>query len=83
MLCKSASPNYGPSSGSCSQPHMTEMQQAGELAAWVRPDAMASVLIAVANGLVMQAVIDPNGPTLPAMTSQFGALLLAAREPSG
>jgi AcrR family transcriptional regulator len=60
--------------------HMTEMQEAGELAAWVRPDAMASVLIAVANGLVMQAVIDPDGPTLPAMTSQFGALLLAARE---
>jgi AcrR family transcriptional regulator len=60
--------------------HMTQMQHGGELAAWVRPDAMASVLIAVANGLVMQAVIDPNGPTLPAMTSQFGALLLAARE---
>jgi AcrR family transcriptional regulator len=60
--------------------HMTEMQNDGELAVWVRPDAMASVLIAVANGLVMQAVIDPDGPTLPAMTSQFGALLLAARE---
>jgi hypothetical protein len=59
---------------------MTQMQEAGDLAAWVRPDAMASVLIAVANGLVMQAVTDPNGPTLPAMTSQFGALLLAARE---
>ena len=38
------------------------------------------MLIAVANGLVMQAVIDSNGPTLPAMTSQFGGLLLAARE---
>jgi len=60
--------------------HMTQMQNAGELATWVRPDAMASVLIAVANGLVMQAIIDPSGPTLPAMTSQFGALLLAARE---
>ncbi len=60
--------------------HMTQMQTAGELATWVRPDAMASVLIAVANGLVTQAIIDPNGPTMPAMTSQFGALLLAARE---
>jgi AcrR family transcriptional regulator len=60
--------------------HMTEMQAGGELAAWIRPDAMASVLIAVANGLVMQAVIDPEGPPLPAMTGQFGALLLAARE---
>jgi AcrR family transcriptional regulator len=60
--------------------HITQMRQAGELAAWVRPDAMAAVLIAVANGLVMQSVTDPNGPTLPAMASQFGALLLAARE---
>jgi AcrR family transcriptional regulator len=59
--------------------HITEMQASGELAAWVRPDAMASVLIAVANGLVMQAVIDANGPTLPTLTNQFGALLLAAR----
>jgi AcrR family transcriptional regulator len=60
--------------------HMTEMQDGGELAAWIRPDVMASVLIAVANGLVMQAITDPDGPPLPAMTSQFGALLLAARE---
>lgn len=60
--------------------HMTKMQDGGELAAWVRPEAMAAMLIAVANGLVMQSVLDPDGPTLPAMTSQFGALLLAARK---
>jgi AcrR family transcriptional regulator len=58
---------------------MARMQQQGELARWVRPDVMASVLLAVANGLVMQAVIDTDGPDLPAMAGQFGALLLAAR----
>jgi AcrR family transcriptional regulator len=59
--------------------HIAQMQDRGELAAWVRPDAMAAVLLAVANGLVMQVVVDPDGPDLPAMSSQFGALLLAAR----
>jgi AcrR family transcriptional regulator len=60
---------------------MQRMQEHGELGAWIRPDVMASVLLAVANGLVMQAAIDPDGPAMPAMAGQFGALLLAAREP--
>lgn len=59
--------------------HMVEMQQRDELAAWVDPDAMSSVLIAVANGLVLQVTVDPGGADLAAMTGQFGALLLAAR----
>ena len=62
--------------------HMTDMQQRGQLAAWVDPDAMSSVLVAVANGLVLQVTVDPDGPELEAMASQFGALLLAARQPS-
>lgn len=62
--------------------HITDMQQRGELAGWVDPDAMSSVLVAVANGLVLQVTVDPDGPELEAMASQFGALLLAARQPS-
>lgn len=58
---------------------MREMQADGLLPSWVQADAMASLLIAVANGLVMQVTIDPDGSDLTAMSSQFGLLLLAAR----
>ncbi len=57
---------------------MQEMQQAGRLPTWVDPPAMASLLVAVANGLVLHVTIDPAGPDLAAMAGQFGALLLAA-----
>jgi AcrR family transcriptional regulator len=58
---------------------MTEMQAAQTLPSWVEPQAMASLFIAVANGLVMQATLDPRGPDLAAMAGQFGALLLAVQ----
>lgn len=58
--------------------HMEEMQREGQLPPWVDPDAMSSVLVAVANGLVLQVVVDPNGPTMGAMATQFAALLLSA-----
>lgn len=58
---------------------MTEMQAAGVLPEWVQPQEMASLIVAVANGLVMQVTLDPTGPELGAMAGQFGALLLAAR----
>lgn len=58
---------------------MREMQADGLLPSWVQAEAMASLLIAVANGLVMQVTIDPDGSDLTAMSSQFGLLLLAAR----
>jgi AcrR family transcriptional regulator len=61
---------------------IADMQQRGELAAWVDPDAMSSVLVAVANGLALQVTVDPDGPELEAMASQFGALLLSARQAS-
>ena len=56
---------------------MVEMQDDGALPRWVEPEAMASLLIAVANGLVLQVTIDRGGPPLAAMAGQFGALLLA------
>ncbi|MDQ4098344.1 MAG: TetR/AcrR family transcriptional regulator [Actinomycetota bacterium] len=58
---------------------MGEMQRSGLLPGWVEPDAMASLFIAVANGLVLQVTVDADGPDLAAMAAQFGALLLVAR----
>jgi AcrR family transcriptional regulator len=58
---------------------MRQMQGDGMLPGWVDPDAMASLFIAVANGLVLQVTVDAGGPELAAMAGQFGALLLAAR----
>jgi AcrR family transcriptional regulator len=57
------------------------MQATGELGAWVDPEAMAAVLVAVANGFVVQAIVDPTGPSLATLAAQFANLLLAAREP--
>lgn len=58
-----------------------EMQERGELGSWVDPEAMSALLIAVANGLVLQVTADPAGPSLEGMAGQFAALLLAARRP--
>ena len=59
---------------------MSEMQATGALPPWIEPDAMASLLIAVANGLVLQVSLDPSGPALGDMARQFGALLLAVNQ---
>ena len=59
---------------------MAGMRAAGILPSWIEPDAMASLFIAVANGLVLQVTTDPAGPGLDAMAAQFGGLLLAAGE---
>lgn len=52
----------------------------GVLPAWIEPDAMAGLFVAVANGLVLHVTVDPDGPELRAMAGQFGGLLLAARD---
>ena len=52
-----------------------------ELAAWIDPDAMAGALMAVANGMVLQVRVDPEGPPLAEMAAQFGSLMLGARTP--
>lgn len=61
---------------------ITAMQGRGELPPWVEPVAMAALLVAVANGLVLHVSVDPDGPGLSDMAAQFGALLLAARSPA-
>jgi AcrR family transcriptional regulator len=59
---------------------MRAVQKAGELGAWLDPEAMSAVLVAVANGFVVQAILDPDGPAVSAMAAQFGSLMLAVRQ---
>jgi AcrR family transcriptional regulator len=58
---------------------IADLQQRGELETWVDREAMAGVIIALANGLVLQVTVDPDGPALTDMATQFGSLLLATR----
>ena len=51
----------------------------GMLPAWVRPRAMASVIVAVVNGVVVAAALDPDGVDHTAIAAQLLALLLSAR----
>lgn len=61
---------------------MTEMVEHDDLPGWVDPDVMATLFIAVAQGLVLQATVDPDGPDVASMAGQFALLLLAARPES-
>ena len=51
-----------------------ELRRRGDVPPWVDPDAMSALLVAVANGLVLQATVDPDGPGLPDMAGRFGGL---------
>jgi len=46
---------------------------------WIEPAAMAGLLLAVAQGVVLQTTIDGAGPSSPAMADQFARLLLASQ----
>jgi AcrR family transcriptional regulator len=59
--------------------HIGALKADGHLPAWVEPATMATLLIAVANGLVLQVTVDRVGPTVPELAGQFAGLLLAAR----
>lgn len=50
----------------------------GAVAAWVEPEAMASLLIAAANGTALQTRLDPEGPDVTAAAAQLANLLLGA-----
>jgi AcrR family transcriptional regulator len=50
----------------------------GFVPAWVEPDAMASLILSVANGVALQTRLDPTGPDHTAMAGQFASLLVAA-----
>lgn len=53
------------------------VQAAEHLPAWVDPTATADLLIAVAHGIVLTAVIDPERVDPAAVAAQFATLLLA------
>ncbi|CAN5685361.1 hypothetical protein BH10ACT3_BH10ACT3_18940 [soil metagenome] len=59
-----------------------ELMDAGVVPPWVEPDAMASLILSVANGVALQTRLDPRGPDHVAMASQFAMLLLAVQSPS-
>ena len=50
---------------------------------WVAPDAMAALILAVANGIALQSQLDPKGPDHHAISAQFAQLLLAAAPTPG
>lgn len=57
---------------------ITRLQSDGVIPAWVDPAAMSSLVLAVANGIVLQTALDPGGPDQAALAAQFAGLLLAA-----
>ncbi len=58
---------------------ITELRDGGVLPEWVDPEPMAALLVAVATGVVLQATVDPEGPAVDQMATQFSGLLLSAR----
>lgn len=49
----------------------------GVVPAWVDPVPMASLVLAVANGIALQGSLDPKGPPPSALAGQFAGLLVA------
>jgi AcrR family transcriptional regulator len=45
---------------------------------WVEPQAMAALILSLVNGVVIAAVVDPEGPDHRAVAAQFLTMLLAA-----
>ena len=60
---------------------VADLQHQGLVPSWVDPDAMAALIVAVANGVALQVSIDPTGPSHQAIGAQFSALLLSAGSP--
>jgi len=51
--------------------------------AWVEPDAMAGLILAVVVGVVVASVVDPHGPGHDDVGHQFLMLLMAVALPGG
>ena len=60
---------------------ISELIDDGVVPGWVDPAAMASLIMAVANGVALQTQLDPRGPDQVAMAGQFATLLLAVQPP--
>ncbi len=55
-----------------------ELVEAGSVPGWVDPDAMASLVVAAANGIALQCALEPDGPSAADQATQLARLLLAA-----
>jgi AcrR family transcriptional regulator len=60
-----------------------ELRDTGYVAAWVDPEPMAALIIAVGDGVVLHSTLDPRGHASERMLQQLVQLLLAARNPEG
>ena len=58
---------------------LAEQRGEGVIPAWVDPEAMAGLILSVANGIALQSQLDPHGPDHRAISAEFAQLLLAAR----
>jgi AcrR family transcriptional regulator len=58
---------------------IADLQTKNVLPEWIEPGSMAGLLLAVAQGVVLQTTIDGAGPSSAAMADQFARLLLASR----
>lgn len=56
-----------------------QLRAAGTVPGWVEPQAMAALVVAVAQGVALGCALDPDGPGPEAQAAQFAGLLLAAR----
>ena len=54
------------------------LREDGVVPGWVDPPVMAALVLAVANGIALQTLLDPTGPDHEALAGQFAGLLLAA-----
>jgi AcrR family transcriptional regulator len=61
---------------------VTRLQADGPVPGWVNPPAMAALVLAVANGIAVHSLLDPNGPRPDALAGQFAGLLVAAGRPT-
>ena len=52
---------------------------AGQLPNWIRADQMASLIVSLVNGVALSVAIQPDEVDVPAVATQFGQLLIAAR----
>jgi AcrR family transcriptional regulator len=57
---------------------VARLVDAGFAPPWTDPDAMAGLIVAVANGVAMQTSVDPRGPSARSIAGQFAGLLAAA-----
>ncbi|HZA79615.1 MAG TPA: TetR family transcriptional regulator C-terminal domain-containing protein [Acidimicrobiales bacterium] len=57
---------------------MASQQAVGLVPTWVDPEAMAALIVALVNGVVVGAVVDPDETHAGAIAQQFVGLLVAA-----